>query len=163
MNDLVTRIKTRCYDPHGLTMANYTDEAESQTYGACTFEIHDKKCVSRNAKITPTKTGQFVTLWKRTHTGITAPFDSSDTIDLVIIHIQDGDRLGLFIFPQALLIEKKIISTAKKEGKRGFRIYPPWDRPTSRQALKTQDWQQFHFIDLTKAGSINSSKIKSFL
>jgi hypothetical protein len=36
------------------------------------------------------------------------------------------------------LIEKGIVSTSKKEGKRGFSVYPIWDKTASHQAVKTQ-------------------------
>ena len=42
-------------------------EAESVDYGACRAELDGKRLVLRVAKTTPTKTGQFVTIWKRPH------------------------------------------------------------------------------------------------
>jgi hypothetical protein len=39
----------------------------------------------------------------------------------------------------------RIISTHLKEGKRGMRVYPPWDLPSSKQAKKTQQWQLPYF------------------
>jgi SAM-dependent methyltransferase len=57
---------------------------ESKEYGACTFELNGMIIQQRISKITPTKIGQFVTIWKRNMDGITEPFDNSDNFDFVI-------------------------------------------------------------------------------
>ncbi len=44
-------------------------ESESADYGAYTLGIGRKSVKYRVAKITPTKTGQFLTLWKRRENG----------------------------------------------------------------------------------------------
>jgi hypothetical protein len=53
------------------------------------------------------------------------------------------------------LQEKGILSDDNKEGKRGFRVYPPWDIAINKQAKQTQEWQLKYFletpIDLEKA------------
>lgn len=54
------------YLPAGLQLTRpIVAEAESAEYGACRFALEGHSIVFRVAKITPTKTGQFVTLWKR--------------------------------------------------------------------------------------------------
>ena len=66
-------------------------EAESADYGACRAELHGKRLVLRVAKTTPTKTGQFVTVWKRPHPDAEiAPLDEADPVDIVIIAVGDG-------------------------------------------------------------------------
>ncbi|MBW4360409.1 MepB family protein [Flavobacterium taihuense] len=122
-------------------------EPESAEYGACTFTLNNLKIRFRTAKITPTKTGQFVTLWKRINQGPIQPFDSFDPIDLFIISTRKDNQFGLFIFPKSILITKEIISD-KKEGKRAIRVYPPWDSTTSKQAQKTQKWQLDYFLEI---------------
>ena len=82
-----------------------------------------------------------MTIWKRNNHGITIPFDISDDLDFIIIGAKRENDLGQFIFPKSILAEKGIISTDNKEGKRGIRIYPPWDDVTNKQAEKTQIWQ----------------------
>lgn len=124
-------------------------EAESSEYGACTFGLNDLKILFRTAKITPTKTGQFVTLWKRINQGAIQPFDSADPIDLFIVSVRKDDYFGLFIFPKSVLIAKEIVSD-KKEGKRAIRVYPPWDITTSKQAQKTQKWQLDYFLKISQ-------------
>ncbi|OOG71487.1 MepB family protein [Flavobacterium sp. A45] len=134
-------------------------EAESSEYGACTFTLNDFNILFRTAKITPTKTGQFVTLWKRINQGPIQPFDSTDPIDLFAISVRKDNYFGLFIFPKSVLIAKEIVSD-KKEGKRAIRVYPPWDETTSKQAQKTQKWQLDYFLELTKDQTIDMKHAK---
>jgi len=98
--------------------------------------------------MTPTKTGQFVTIWKRDKKGITCPFNCTDNIDVVIIASRMEDRIGLFVFPQSVLLAKGIMTGNNKQGKRGIRVYPPWDKPTNMQAAKTQSRQVEYFMEI---------------
>jgi hypothetical protein len=104
--------------------------------------------------------GQFVTCWKRNSAGITSPFDEKDDFAFYLIQVNSKIEKGLFIFPKSVLIKKGIVSTKNKDGKRGFRVYPIWDKPTSKQAIKTQQWQMNYFIDLT---NIDLSLAKNLL
>ncbi|MGK5003798.1 MepB family protein [Janthinobacterium sp. LB2P70] len=124
-------------------------EAESAQYGACRAELHGKRLVLRVAKTTPTKTGQFVTVWKRPHPDAEiAPLDDADPVDVVIIAVAaaDGARHGFFIFPRKVLLERGVMSRAGRGGKRALRVYPPWCAPESAQALRTQRWQGACFV-----------------
>ncbi|SDG66963.1 MepB family protein [Janthinobacterium sp. YR213] len=124
-------------------------EAESADYGACRAELHGKRLVLRVAKTTPTKTGQFVTVWKRPHPDADiAPLDEVDPVDVVIIAVADDDgaRHGFFIFPRSVLLERGVMSRASQGGKRALRVYPPWCVPESIQAQRTQRWQAAWFV-----------------
>ncbi|MDN2700717.1 MepB family protein [Janthinobacterium sp. SUN100] len=126
-------------------------EAESAEYGACRAELHGKRLVLRVAKTTPTKIGQFVTVWKRPHPDADiAPLDEADPVDIVIIAVADdvgdGARHGFFIFPRSVLIERGVMSRADQGGKRALRVYPPWCAPESTQAQRTQRWQAAWFV-----------------
>jgi hypothetical protein len=134
-------------------------EPESSEYGACTFVLNNLNIRYRTAKITPTKTGQFVTLWKRINKGSIQPFDSTDPIDLFIISVRKDDHFGLFIFPKSILITKEIVSD-KKEGKRAIRVYPPWDETSSKQAQKTQKWQLDYFLEIPQNQTMDSNRVK---
>jgi len=136
-------------------------EKESSEYGACSFILNNKNIRFRSAKITPTKTGQFVTLWKRINQGPIQPFDNSDPIDVFIISVRKKDYFGLFAFPKAVLIDKGIVSD-KKEGKRAIRVYPSWDLTTSKQAQKTQKWQLDYFVEIPENETMDSELVKSF-
>ncbi|QDL52968.1 MepB family protein [Rhodoferax aquaticus] len=133
-------------------------EPESAEYAAHHLQINARSVRFRFAKITPTKGGQFVTLWKRSavnpqapaaHTPI-APFDASDAVDVVVVSARAGALWGLFVFPKAVLVAQGVFARAGVGGKRALRVYPAWDACPSRQAQKTQDWQLRHFIDLSK-------------
>lgn len=97
--------------------------------------------ITRKAKITPKKIGQFASIWKRNTLGITVPRSFDDKFEFLIIQCEKGTLQGRFVFPKSILVEKGVVSSPKREGKRGFRVYPPWDKTESRQAIKTQKWQ----------------------
>ena len=160
-NDLILA-KKLVYDCCNFEITAPLPEAESAEYSAYRFEINQKPICYREAKITPTKTGQFVTLWKRNISGTIEPFDFSDTIDFVIISVRKENSIGQFIFPKAILLEKGIFSTLTKEGKRATRVYPPWDITTSKQAQKTQQWQLDYFLGISQDKSIVSRAKKLF-
>jgi hypothetical protein len=122
--------------------------SESEEYGACSFSLNGKTIQYRVSKITPTKSGQFVTVWKRNKKGITEPFTVSDGIDFIIVTSKKGETIGQFIFPRSVLADNGIMTANGKEGKRGIRVYPPWDIPTNTQAEKTQAWQTKYFVTI---------------
>jgi hypothetical protein len=136
-------------------------ETESAEYGAYIFELNNLSVRFRVSKITPTKTGQFVTLWKRIDNGPIQPFDISDPIHLFIISSRDKNNFGHFIFPKSVLLEQGILSGKGKDGKRAIRVYPPWDITTNRQAQKTQKWQLKYFLDLSNKKTIDLLRLKT--
>ena len=150
-NDLEI-VKELVYKKCGLELTNLKMNAESKEYAACTFELDGRVIEHRTSKITPTKTGQFVTLWKRNGNGITVPFDISDNIDFVIITSKNDDNIGQFIFPKTVLASKGVFTQKGKEGKRGIRVYPSWDLTTNKQAAETQRWQCKYFIVVENDG-----------
>lgn len=158
-NDLITA-KEVVYDNCNFECTEPQPEMESRDYDAFDFQINSLKIKFRSAKITPTKTGQFVTLWERNKSGTIEPFDFSDAIDFVVISVRKDDFLGQFIFPKAVLLQKGIFSTAVKEGKRATRVYPPWDETTSKQAQKTQQWQLDYFLEIPNDKSIDLDRAK---
>ena len=155
--------KEMIYDKAEMLLTSLQKENESQEYSAYRFLLNSKHICYREAKITPTKTGQFVTLWKRNQTGSIAPFDYSDTINLVIVSVRKDQNWGHFIFPKKILLEKGIFSTQNKEGIRATRVYPPWDQTTSKQAQKTQKWQLDYFFLFTNPDQINLNEIRKIL
>ncbi|MNI30576.1 MepB protein [compost metagenome] len=123
-------------------------EAQNAEYGAYIFHLNEVSIRFRVAKITPTKVGQFVTLWERIGDGPIQPYDVSDPVDLFVISTRQGNQFGQFVFPKAVLYEQDIVANQGKGGKRAIRVYPPWDKPTSRQAQKTQKWQLEYFLEI---------------
>lgn len=136
------------YNSFNVTPSNFVLGLESKEYEACQFKIENQYFLGRTAKLTPNKNGLFVTLWKRNKASITTPFHEIDSIDFSIILVTEKENKGYFKFPKEILIKKGIFSTETKEGKRGFRVYPPWVKTTSKQADKTQKWQIEHFTNI---------------
>ena len=158
-SDLFTALKVS-YAPSGLIGHSFVKESESEEYGAFDFEMNGKRIKFRIGKITPTKIGQFTTLWKRIGKGPILPFDMEDPIDLFVINVRTSERLGQFVFPKTILWEKGIVSKDGKGGKRAMRIYPPWDVPDSRQAKNTQAWQLLYFFEIPSASPVDVSRVK---
>ena len=144
--------------PCDYAITNVEAELESHDYCAHTFKLDEKIVKFRKAKITPTKTGLFVALWKRDVNGITAPHDILDKYDLYIIATQKGTKSGVFIFPKEVLLEHGVLSGESSVGKRGFRIYPTWDLTSSKQAQKTQLWQTKYFLENFDSKSIDVNR-----
>ena len=117
--------------------------------------------VFRIAKTTPTKIGQFVTLWKRPKPdekpsalgNKTAPLHCNDGIDFVVVHAQNESNCGQFIFNRTILVEKGIVASDNSRGKTAFRIYPPWSKPQATDALRSQKWQIQYFVPYTNNNS----------
>ncbi|OTA20355.1 hypothetical protein Xbed_01581 [Xenorhabdus beddingii] len=126
-------------------------ETESRDYCAMRFQLDSKSIVFRQAKTTPNKQGQFVTLWKRpTPDSAIMPFEYSDNIDFCLIATVSENQKGIFLFDSHILIKKGVFSTQTQEGKRAIRVYPTWVSPTSKQAIQTQKWQSLYFINFDK-------------
>lgn len=159
-SDLIDAIK-HAYEPTGLVANNFSKEAESEEYGAFTFEMNNKRIKFRLAKITPTKIGQFVTLWKRIGSGPIMPYDISDAIDLFVISVRNKDHLVNLFFTKATLCEKGFVSKNQIGGKRAMRVYPPWDMTQSAQAKKTQEWQIKYFFEIYKNKNIDIPRIQN--
>lgn len=139
-------IQTLGYAPCNFTCNLPVPEAESQEYAAHRFTVNGQYVVYRAAKITPTKPGLFVTIWKRNEHGITVPFDATDNIDLLVISTQKDGQFGHFVIPKLILLEKGIMHSSAQAGKRGMRVYPPWEKGLNKQATKTQLWQAAYFV-----------------
>jgi hypothetical protein len=114
-------------------------EQESSDYGACRIELYGRAVVFLISKITPTKIGQFVTLWKRPMpSDEIAPLDSDDGVDLVVVSVADTTQRGQFVFNKHALLKHSAMSRNGHGGKRGIRVYPPWTKPVAKDAIKTQ-------------------------
>lgn len=148
MDSDLNQIKDEIYNRCGFNISGFKTQPEGKEYNACAFLLNGLNVLSRTAKITPKKVGQFVTFWKRKETGQIEPFGENDHVDFYIVNVRTNHKFGQFVFPKSILIKKEILSTTKKEGKRAFRIYPPWDFVTSKQAEQTQKWQLNYFYEI---------------
>ena len=162
MNPILIETKELVFDKLDFKLSNIEIEKESSEYCAHRFEINNLKIVFRQAKITPTKIGQFVTLWKRkTEKSQIEPLEFIDDFDFVLINANEGNYFGQFVFPKSILLQKGIISDIK-EGKRAFRVYPSWVKTESSQAKKKKKWQLDYFIEIPIDKNSDSNQAKCF-
>lgn len=161
----IERIDKAVFKICKFELTNVENEVESQQYLAYNFLLNGQNIKFRKAKITSTKIGQFVTIWKRNKKGITEPFAISDEFEFYIIATRQNENFGLFIFPKSVLYKKKILAdkTKQNKGKRGIRVYPTWDFPTNKQAQKTQIWQTKYFLDISPNKEIDFKKATDLL
>jgi hypothetical protein len=148
------------YNPSGFICENFVKETESEEYGACTFKMNNLYIKFRVGKITPTKIGQFVTLWKRIGDGPIQPHDLADSIDFFVVSVRCLEHFGQFVFPKAVLYEQGVVSKEGKGGKRAMRVYPSWDVTDNRQAKKTQAWQLKYFFKINPHEIIDIDKVQ---
>ncbi|MGB0428886.1 MAG: MepB family protein [Bacteroidia bacterium] len=154
---MLNQINKEVYQKCGLKIAGYRAETESREYDACRYELNGLKIISRTAKITPKKAGQFVTFWKRNSNGVIEPFAQNDNFNFYVVNLRTEKRLAQFVFQKAVLIKHGIVSSDKNEGKRAFRVYPPWDMAINKQAARTQKWQLDYFYEINELTEITST------
>ena len=142
-----------------IYMSEPQEEPESKNYSGYTFYLENFFIRFRRAIKTPKKIGFFVTLWHKNKNKIIQPYDRN-SCDYVIVCVKTNNKFGQFIFPADMLAEKNILATNKKGGKLAFRLYPPWIKPTSKQAIRTRKWQVEYFIDMTDVYDIDLGKAK---
>ena len=116
-NDLIAAIQD-VYTPAGMQLTGLAlREAESAEYGASRFGLDGQTIVFRVAKTTPTKIGQFVTIWKRPTSGsIIAPLDIDDGVAFVVVSVFDATHRGQFVFDHKILASKGIMPINGKGG-----------------------------------------------
>lgn len=158
MINFLEKIKLLIFEKLNFKISKLIIDKESQEYDGCEFLLDERKIIFRSSKITPKKIGQFVTFWKRNEKGITEPFSEKGNFDYYVINVQSENQIGQFVFPKSVLIEKGIISTSKKDGKRGFRVYPIWDKTINKQAIATQRWQLNYFFEINEDLDFNIVK-----
>ncbi|OKP96486.1 MepB family protein [Paenibacillus sp. P46E] len=62
---------------------------------------------------------------------------------------KNENEFGQFVFPKDILLKQNILRSASTKGKMAIRVYPSWDSPSSKQAMKTQKWQLPYFVDMS--------------
>lgn len=139
-------------------------EQESREYGACRLDLDGVAVVFRVAKTTPTKVGQFVTVWKRPRpSDEITPLDSRDGVDVLIVSVADASQRGQFVFDQQALLEYGVMSRDGQGGKRAIRVYPPWSKPVAKDAIRTQRWQLRYFVALTPQEAGAAARLRELL
>jgi len=160
---------------------------EAKQYHGAIFSLNGKKCVYRKGKVTADRPGAFLALWKRPNlvSGSNKPIPLiEEDIDYLFIKVEehytvnqegsvvaqdhlliDKPKVGLFIFPVKLLLEKGFIASVKYKGKTGFRVFPPWSgnrgnhatKVFSESGKKTQAWQLPYFVEIDENGALDIS------
>lgn len=110
IHDNLIATRELVYNPCGFVFSHPKIEPQNAAYGAYVFKLNDLSIRFRVAKITPTKIGQFVTLWERVGDGSIQPYDLSDSIEFFVISVKKDDQFGQFVFPKAVLYKQDIIS-----------------------------------------------------
>jgi hypothetical protein len=141
--------RSRVFEPLGLASSPWRPEPESAAYSAGVFQLNGAEVRYRDARSTPKKAGQFVTLWLRSPAGPIRPFDLTDPVSLFIVGVRAESGFGQFVFPKRVLQREGVVSVGGVGGKRATRVYPPWDMAPNRQAERSQAWQGAYFLDLT--------------
>ena len=152
MNDFHTAlhyVNKLIYEPNDLIVKTVQEEKQNSEYGAGTFQLSSKTVRFRVAKVTPTKIGQFVAFWEKDGSNKNQAFSYEEAPDLLVITtFKNESEFGQFIFPKEVLLKKGILRSTSTKGKMAIRVYPIWDSPSNKQAMKTQEWQLAYFVDM---------------
>lgn len=158
---------------------------ESSKYEALNFALNDRNIVYRKGKVTSDRPGAFLAVWNRPPSeningNKPIPLKSNE-LDYLFIQVEShsniteelehNSKYGMFIFPVSLLIEKGIVSSTKRKGKTGFRVFPPWSQDRgvigtkvfSESGKKTQRWQLPYFLEIDEDGLIDSCELNKVL
>mmetsp|Transcript_15304 Transcript_15304/g.41928 ORF Transcript_15304/g.41928 Transcript_15304/m.41928 type:complete len:181 (+) Transcript_15304:105-647(+) len=132
----------------GQIVSRVSPDPESKEYGGGHLDLDGIRCYFRKAKITPTKKGQFVTLYERSaETNKIEPIKlNSAKSHKVIIFCVEGDHCGQFVFSPEVLEQAGVLSSNRQKGKLSFRVYPPWVKPDNKTADAARRWQVPHFV-----------------
>lgn len=154
-------VNTMIYEKLDLMVEAIQEEKQNSQYGAGIFKLSSKTVRFRVAKITPNKVGQFVAIWEKDENNKNRPFLYDEALDLLVITtFKNESEFGQFIFPKEILLKQNILRSNSTSGKMGMRVYPSWDNPSSKQAIKTQSWQLPYFVDLCDLDSLAVERLK---
>lgn len=160
-NTVLQYVYQTIYKNTVLTVTSVQEEKQNAKYGAGTFKLSSKTIRFRVAHTTPTKIGQFVAFWEKDENNKNQPFLYEEAPDLLVITtFKNETEFGQFIFPKDVLLKQSILMSHSTKGKMAIRVYPSWDHPSSKQAMKTQEWQLPYFIDMSHPNKLLLEKIK---
>ncbi|WP_053386800.1 MepB family protein [Leucobacter japonicus] len=123
-------------------------EEQNSDYEAGLAVIDGERWHIRTARITPTKPGAFVALWRRDADGDTVPLPHDDDAQGALIFVMEGERRGVFRFTAEHLHGLGVTSSERRPGKRGFRVYPAWCDDLNARATASQTAQASAFTEL---------------
>ncbi|MHA2959386.1 MepB family protein [Priestia megaterium] len=144
----LTYVNENFYKPNHFVVKAIRKEAQNSDYGAGIFQLNSTSVRFRVAKTTPNKVGQFVSFWEKDAAHKNQAFSYEKATDLLVINtFTSKNKFGQFIFSKEVLLKQKILKTDTSKGKMAIRVYPIWDKPTSKQAIETQKWQLEYFVE----------------
>ncbi|RZU62765.1 MepB family protein [Zhihengliuella halotolerans] len=141
-----------CLEPRGQQFAVLPEEQNSD-YESGIVDINGEHWRIRTARITPTKAGAFVAVWRRNADGETEPFPADEAVSGLMVFVVDGHRRGCFRFTSERLAELGITRGNRSPGKRGFRLYPSWCEDLNPTAARAQAAQASSFSVLNANGA----------
>jgi hypothetical protein len=145
----------RLLDGLDMECSPVVSESDNAEYGAAVSAVGRSTIRFRVGKLTPTKVGLFVSVWRRAAGGSTEPFPAEDDVDALVVIVREGERLGAFVFPNEVLASRGVVSVDGAGGKRGFRVYPQWSITSNPQAARSQKWQCDRFLDMGDGAAVD--------
>nr|WP_315117416.1 MepB family protein [uncultured Clostridium sp.] len=106
-NDTITELNNRIYNPNNLVIKNIHEEKQNPEYAGGIFQLNHRTIRFRMSKVTPNKVGQFVSFWEKDENMQNQAFSYELAPDLLVITCTTDNKLGQFIFPKKILLEKK--------------------------------------------------------
>lgn len=125
------------YSAEVVVTAEVIPEMQNSNYESGIVQIGEEVWHIRTARNIPTEPGAFVAFWQRHADGNTTPFSDDDPAAGLLVFVAQHDRRGVFRFTGARLTALGITS-GRRPGKRGFRVYPNWRTGLNVQATTTQ-------------------------
>lgn len=145
---LIKLLNGEYFSKSHLTLTNVIQEKYNKNYFGASFNLNEHSIRFRKSKCTPNKIGQFVAVWEKDTEGNNQALNYYSSPDFLMIYSETEQQKGLFLFPKDVVLKNKIFATVFQHGKLGFRVYPLWDKVSSKQAIKTKAWQSKYFVDL---------------
>jgi hypothetical protein len=159
----LTYVNEILYKPNHLLIKAIREETQNSAYGAGMFQLNSTSVRFRVAKKTPTKIGQFVAFWEKDENNKNQAFSFEKAPDFLVINtFTSNDNFGQFVFPKEVLVKQNILKTATTKGKMAIRVYPSWENPTSKQAIKTQEWQLKYFVEVSNKNNSIQELLKLY-
>lgn len=164
MNHYINKLNELVFKMNNLKLHRVLKEVYNEAYQAHTLYLDDKSIRYRKSKITPTKSGQFVSFWTKDENGKNRAYTDEESKDFLLIDcMSHNSHEGFFLFPKDALLKHDILKTMTEKGKMGMRVYPSWESVDNKTAFKTQCWQTEYFVDLSLEDDIVSKKVLMIL